>query len=316
MITPTHFLTPLPENLPPLTKDQTELLPEQAAWARAVSEQWTRACLHSGGKCDPTKVKKHVQTILSWSGYTQSLEQIYFCASPGEVRTKYQRLTGEIFPAQSDSYVSMAVEADFGAWTEIYEGLGATFDTALNEKRKILIDAYVNGLWMMWPFQEGTFISAPPTEVQLDENKNLHNINGPAIKFADGFSAFFYKGTELEPNWVLYKDHISPELALTHSNTTVRQALSELLGWARILEALPQTVLDEHPDPQMGTLIETVISVPGTDRKEKQKFLKVQCGTGRMFAILCPEQVQTVQEAQSVNYGFTSPDRYKPYIRT
>lgn len=162
MSTPTHFLTPVPPNLTPLDVGQTQLLPDQAAWATEVSERWLKACLYSGGKCDPTRVKKHVQTILGWSGYTQSLDQIYYCASPGEVRTKYQRLTGEIFPAHADSYVSMAVEADYGAWTEIYEGLGASFDPELNEKRKILIDAYVNGLWMMWPFQEGTFISAPP----------------------------------------------------------------------------------------------------------------------------------------------------------
>jgi hypothetical protein len=83
------------------------------------------------------------------------------------------------------------------------------------------------------------------------------------------------------------------------------------VGWDKILRELKARVIDRDPNPQIGTLLEVVI--PGVSWMER--FLQVQCGTGRTFALPVPPNVQTAREANAWTYGLAA-NEYNPEVRT
>ena len=96
---------------------------------------------------------------------------------------------------------------------------------------------------------------------------------------------------------------------VTAQNAEQGRALSEMLGWARVLRALDATVIDAHPDPEIGTLLECEV------RGEITRFLRVRCGTGREFARAVPPDIASAQSAQDWMWGLAA-DEYAPEVRT
>ena len=81
-------------------------------------------------------------------------------------------------------------------------------------------------------------------------------------------------------------------------NTEQRRAACEILGWARILRDSDATVVDEHANPMIGTLLDASIG-GATDTR----YLRVMCGTGREFVLRVPSACKTALEAQAWGYG-------------
>ncbi|MCC8949326.1 hypothetical protein H8A97_30545 [Bradyrhizobium sp. Arg62] len=69
--------------------------------------------------------------------------------------------------------------------------------------------------------------------------------------------------------------------------------------------------IDRDPDPQIGELVE--VKLP--DLREKAKFLRVRCGTGREFAIGIPPHITKALDAQAWIVGLEPSDFVKPEIR-
>lgn len=94
------------------------------------------------------------------------------------------------------------------------------------------------------------------------------------------------------------------------ANVEQRRAACEIVGWHSILRELHARVIDSNTDPQIGTLLECDIPNSG-----KERFLQVQCGTGRSFALPVPREVRTALEANAWTYGLRS-DELKVEART
>ena len=107
------------------------------------------------------------------------------------------------------------------------------------------------------------------------------------------------------------KNSLGPNEFLKHDNIELRRVAAEIVGWARVLETMNCTVIDEDGDPEIGTLLEANIPDIG-----KEKFLKVMCGTKREFAIPVPPESQTALEAQAMLFGLTLEEFQIPEIRT
>jgi hypothetical protein len=75
---------------------------------------------------------------------------------------------------------------------------------------------------------------------------------------------------------------------------------------------LDATVVDTDGDPQIGTLVE--VELP--DLPKKARFLRVQCGTGREFAVGIPPDINTALAAQAWMQGVELKDFRKPEVRT
>jgi hypothetical protein len=86
-------------------------------------------------------------------------------------------------------------------------------------------------------------------------------------------------------------------MALTWKNTEQRRAACEILGWETVLRELNATTIDADDDPEIGELVE--VEIPDIGR---ERFLRVKCGTGRMFALPVPPDMKTALAANAWGY--------------
>jgi hypothetical protein len=124
-------------------------------------------------------------------------------------------------------------------------------------------------------------VSDRPRVLKLDDQGRAHCETGPYIQWADGSGIYAWHGTRVPAIWIEDKSSLTPEIALTWENVEQRRAACEILGWHNVLEhpSLNPKIIDTD-EPHIGELIE--VDLPDAP---KQRFLKVQCGTGRTFAL-------------------------------
>jgi len=143
-----------------------------------------------------------------------------------------------------------------------------------------------------------------PSKINWDEEKRLHCENGPAIKFRSGKSIHIWHGTEVPRNWI--ERGVDANTALTWKNTEERRCACEIAGWHNILEELNAITINKDEDPMVGELVEVEMPFRGGfmgSFTNKEKFLRVMCGTGREFAIPVPSEMKTALEANAWTYG-------------
>jgi hypothetical protein len=144
----------------------------------------------------------------------------------------------------------------------------------------------------------------------FDDEYRLHCADGPAILCRDGFSVYAWHGTRIPRAWIEEKESIDPTLALTHPNMEQRLALTQILGWGKILEKMPAKTIDKDKDPMIGRLFEC--DLPDAP---KSRFIEVLCGTGRSFVLAVPPETKTALEGNAWTYGLEAKE-YKLDFRT
>lgn len=177
---------------------------------------------------------------------------------------------------------------------------------AYTERGKGQIHALVRGLEDF--YRRGNTL----THVLLDDNRLPHSIVAPAMVFDDGFEAYLVHGLPVPPRWINDKTHFAPEEALLERNAELRRAAFEILGWDTILKKLNAKIIDENPNPQIGTLVEVDHPAFGG----RARFIRVICGTGRTFAIPVPLERQTALEANAGSYRIPPELLLKLEVRT
>jgi hypothetical protein len=164
--------------------------------------------------------------------------------------------------------------------------------------------------WSWWN-SDVVAISDRPRILRLDENGRLHSETGPALEYPDGWCLHYWHGVSIPREWTQGKPP-SPMEAMTWPNLEQRRAAISMIGWNRILRELESRVIDQHPDPAVGTLIE--VKLP--DLREPALFLRVLCGTGREFAVGVPPGLETVEQAQAWLTALPEKDFRLPTHRT
>ena len=112
-----------------------------------------------------------------------------------------------------------------------------------------------------------------PEILTVDEENRPHGETGPSHRWRDGWSLWHWHGVRIPDHWIPNRDTLDPAEVLAHENVEVRAAGAEIVGWARMAEALNRRVLDGDPDTDIGALVEMDLDgldVPG-------RFLMAQC---------------------------------------
>ena len=151
------------------------------------------------------------------------------------------------------------------------------------------------GWW--WPHRDFVMLCDRPAELHRDVDGRLHSPTGPAISWRDGWGLHFWRGTRVPKEWIESPETLDPQLALNHENVEMRRCVAEILGWEKVLRLLNPVTIQADDDPEIGTLLEVEIA------GNRERFLKVQCGTGRAFVLPVPPTVQTALEANAWTYA-------------
>lgn len=199
------------------------------------------------------------------------------------------------------------------AWIAYYETgakLGAKYDKAdaeaLEHWGRL---ARASGWW--YPFHEAVLMCERPLTIKHNDQGVLHSATGPAIETRDGTRLYSWNGTTIPGEWIEDKAKIDPSLALTWRNVEQRRCLAEILGWNVVLERLKPEVIDKDKDPLIGELLEC--NLPDVGRA---RFLRAQCGTGRMVVVPVPRECKTALEANAQSYGITPEELRSLEVRT
>ena len=127
---------------------------------------------------------------------------------------------------------------------------------------------------------------------------------------------YSWHGTRIPSEWINDKKSLTPETALTWENIEQRRCAAEIIGWDKVLEKIPHTVIDDDEDKHVGTLLEAELPDIG-----KGRFLKVLCGTGRTFCLPVESKFNTALEANASLGGWQpsmkeSPENFIPFYRS
>lgn len=154
-------------------------------------------------------------------------------------------------------------------------------------------------------------VSDFPEVLRIDDQNRPHCENGPSHRWRDGWSLYHWHGTSVPAEWIEDRASLTPAIALTWENIEQRRAACEILGWGAILNELNAVTIDTDADPEIGQLVEVDIPELGRER-----FLRVQCGTKRQFALPVPPEMRTALEANAWTYGYDTNSFIKPEVRT
>lgn len=162
-----------------------------------------------------------------------------------------------------------------------------------------------------WPNRDFIMVCERPFAIRRDETGRLHCENGPSVDYGETFRLYSWRGTSIPAQWIENKGNLDAKTALTWRNVEQRRAACEIVGWSRILGELSAKSIDKHDNPQVGELVEVRLPDSG-----KERFLRVQCGTGREFALPVPRTVKTAFEAQAWTSGVDAKEFVIPEVRT
>lgn len=169
------------------------------------------------------------------------------------------------------------------------------------------LNLYKSVGWLL-PFENICLVTEPHSEIYLDNHHFLHNEQGPAVTYPDGYEVYIWRGRDIPKDWIINRPTVQD--ALTWRDTEQRRIAIEILGWDNILNELDARTIDKDEDPQIGELLS--VNLPDIGR---EKFLRVTCGTGRKFALPVPPEMKTALEANAWTWRL-EPDQYKPEVRT
>ena len=182
----------------------------------------------------------------------------------------------------------------------------------------------LSGLWELaqscgWiiPCKDICFVSERHTVCRLDERGLIHSETGPAIAYRDGFAVYGWHGTRIPANWIEQPESLTPQVALSQENSTLRIAAMQIIGWPKMIDLLDGKVIDRHPEGLIGgELVEVAKAKFNPAEAGSLKFLRAQCPRNGLIAFRVPDDIKTSHEAQAWKAGLPA-DIYKlPAIRT
>ncbi len=154
-------------------------------------------------------------------------------------------------------------------------------------------------------------VSDRPLKISIDAENRPHCENGPSHLWRDGWALYHWHGVAIPEAWVTGNPPSAAE-ALGWPNIEQRRAACELVGWVHILDQLQAKTIDQDGDPEIGSLLE--VELPDAGRA---RFIYVQCGTGRRFALPVPLNMQTALQGNAWSYGLDGDMvNFKPEVRT
>ena len=161
------------------------------------------------------------------------------------------------------------------------------------------------------PYDGVCIISDRPRKASFDAERRLHCETGAAIQFSDGWGMHAWHGQRVPAEWIDDKPSLTAKTALTWENVEQRRAACEILGWHRILAELDAKTIDRDAEATIGELVEVTLD------GQRERFIKVLCGTGREFALPVPPTMQTALQANAWTYGIDDAAKFvKPEVRT
>lgn len=244
----------------------TEITPEQLAtfpsyverWVkigldttpanREAAEEGVRLAYTSAGLTPPSTI---VWETSPWSGAVLAAIAANAADVPSYLKAvkayKAKPATASPSPSEIRNQVYTAICGQYEAgWLSFYSVLQEQFGlTECDKLNGIMQVAQSAGWW--WAFEDLAIITERPTDLQRDNQGRMHNPTGKSITYPDGEGVWCWHGVRvprelIEGKWTIADIH-------ANSNTEIRRAAVEHMGWDRYIEEAQLELISEEVDP-------------------------------------------------------------------
>ncbi len=302
-----------------------ELTPEQQAKLPEYADKWINIGL-STEEMDVSKVPGDLELIYREAGVPAPQDIIYtsspiagvYLARICEGLEKWDRnisldleaLKTRSADCDSSSVIHFLCYGQFDAsWLSFYD----FFKTEL----KLEVCNRLNGFFGMaqntgwfFPFDKATVVCDRPAEINLDDEGRLHNEDGYAISWRDGWGFCSIHGARV-PRYVVFEpEKITVDDIDSESNQEVKRIKIDKFGTERYLSEGDAKLLHED---DFGKLYKKEI-----DGDEDLIMVKVvnssaePDGTFKDYFLRVPPHVRTAREAVAWTFEKDDPKTYKP----
>ena len=173
------------------------------------------------------------------------------------------------------------------------------------------------------PFKRFTMVCDRPAEVHREQvaprgwgSHRLHNENGPAISWRDGWALYFIHGVRVTEQIVMRPETLTIKQILGESNAEVRRIMCERYGWERFTADAQLRQIDECPDPANAPNMLRLFDLPDQFQVFGTPVRLLTCvnatpersGEIRRFGITCPVEIDSAMGAAAWSFGVTAKE--------
>jgi len=164
------------------------------------------------------------------------------------------------------------------------------------------------GAW--FPFQHICYVSERHSVIELDWLNRLHNTDGAAVVYPDGWEVYALHGVSMPENSIMHPHTLTVDQIVDTENVEVRRILIERYGIEHFLVDTQATLL--HQDTT-GTLYSIAVR---RWRAEPIIVVKVlDPSTGREYLLRVPPHMRRAREAVAWTFGLTEAE-FAPILET
>ena len=102
------------------------------------------------------------------------------------------------------------------------------------------------GWW--WAFDEAVVMTERPSKILMNNGRQLHAVEGPALEYPDGFGVHAWNGTRVQPSVTTGTGWSVPDI-LRSRNTEERRCAIERMGWDEFVLRSDMKKVADAPDP-------------------------------------------------------------------
>jgi len=279
-----------------LTKEHNKLIDE-------INNKWLSKVFDCKTKIDKEKLKRGVRWMYGIADLPEP--EIIICPSPTACQAEARRLTG------NNVYHDVGWRGSISdyntiAYFDFFEKVGVVKDENFNQWRS-LTEA---GMFQSIQFNTHCICCEMPIEIHRNNEFLLHNPEGMAIKWKDGYGLYFWRGVAVEEKIIMHPESITKEEILQVDNAEVRRCHREILGANRYYDIISDgkglTVVDEDTDNQGYTMKLYETTLKDKVINKVVQFLEViDPSTGRVYNIYPTKDGCTnVWDAKASTFGY------------
>lgn len=166
------------------------------------------------------------------------------------------------------------------------------------------------GWW--WLFENTVIITERPKSLTFDPQGRLHNEDGPALLYPDGFAVYAWHGTRVPASLIEDGGWNTTEI-FGESNAEIRRCGIEKMGWDKFVDEGGMTLVASCPDPGNPGNTISLYDLPETLADLYEQPARVflctngtveRDGTRRKFGLVVPAHHTDPIEAAADMYQF------------
>ena len=216
-------------------------------------------------------------------------------------------------------------------WASVYQGgnMWSAWDAYLSAARDILgLDLPEHGKYAAWEqasihggfrvlHPEFCIVSDFPDILRVDDQNRPHCETGPSHRWRDGWCLYHWHGTSIPSEWIETPASLTAKVALEQTDTNLRIAAIQILGWAKLVDQLGAKVVNRHPEGLLGgELLAVAKSKINARTRGTMKILRAECPRNGIVAFRVPDEITTAHEAQAWKAGLPANIYKLPATRT